>query len=222
VDPTIRDLGAGVKGARRQKGFCRDSYSVSQVRQILGRIDTSTLLGKRDFALIGLLARCGLRTIEVSRAKVGDIRQVGDKTVLFVQSKGSNSKDEFVVLVANTINAIMDYLIARGSSKPNDPLFASVGDGNRGCGISTRTIRHITKCRARACGIDSPRLSAHSYRHFMVTTAVSAGVPLDEVREAARHASIQSTQLYMHNVNRSQGVAETKVDEVLGDPVDAE
>lgn len=58
----------GIKGTRRQKGFCRDPLTVEQVTELLNSINRSSLLEKRDFALLNLLARTGLRTIEVTRA----------------------------------------------------------------------------------------------------------------------------------------------------------
>jgi len=171
------NIARGVKGSRRQKGFCRDAFSVEQVQSILGSIDTTTLVGKRDFALINLLARTGLRTIEVIRADVGDIRQVGDETILTLQRKGSDSKDEIVVLVGNSLQPINNYLTARGGTTPSSPLFASLSDGNWGQRLSTRTIRRIVKTHLRACGLGAnSRLTSHSFRHFLVTTSLRQGV----------------------------------------------
>lgn len=209
------NISRGIKGVRRQKGFCRDPLTVEQVNELLNSIDRTTLIGKRDFALLNLLARTGLRTIEVSRADVGDRRQVGGETILIVQGKGADAKDEIVVLVENTLQPIMDYVIARNGTKPTSPLFASVGDGNRGARLSTRTIRKIVKERLRSIGVDSPRLTSHSFRHFMVTSALQAGVPLQEVQQAARHTSILSTMLYAHNINRASGVAEKALDKFI-------
>ncbi len=167
---------------------------------------------RRGYAIISLLARCGLRTAECVTAQVQDIRRLGDETVLYVQSKGTDDKTDFVVLVQNTLGPIMEYLISRGPTKPSDPLFAPIRANKP---ISTRTIRHLTKRRARNAKIDSPYLSAHSYRHFFCTTGVNSAVPLDEVREGARHASLASTQIYIHRANRAKGITEKKVDEAL-------
>jgi integrase/recombinase XerD len=209
------NVARGVKGRRRQKGFCRDAFSVEQVQTLLGSIDRSTLIGKRDYALLNLLARTGIRTIELVRADVGDIRQVGGETILMLQGKGSDSKDEIVVLVNNSLQPIMDYILARGDSNAAAPLFGSLSDGNWGERICTRTVRRIVKTRLRLTGTESSRLTAHSFRHFLVTTALQNGVSLQETQQAARHASLQSTMLYAQNLRRTCGVAEKKVDEVL-------
>jgi site-specific recombinase XerD len=74
---------------------CRDAFSVEQISELFNSIDCSTLLGKRDFALLNILARTGLRTIEVTRADVGDIRQVGGVTEKLINwtLRGHQTKD---------------------------------------------------------------------------------------------------------------------------------
>ena len=67
------NVAKGIKGARRSRGFRKDSLTIPQIKELLGGIDRSTLRGKRDYALINLLIRTGVRTIEVTRADVGDI-----------------------------------------------------------------------------------------------------------------------------------------------------
>ena len=58
------NIAKGIKGAKRPHGFRKDPLTVAQVKELLNDVDRSTLLGKRDFALINLLIRTGIRTIE--------------------------------------------------------------------------------------------------------------------------------------------------------------
>ena len=60
--------------------------------------------------------------------------------------------------------------------------------------------------------IDNPRLSAHSFRHFFATQSLRAGAQLLQVKEAMRHESIETTQKYLHAVDRIQNCAEKYVD----------
>ncbi len=60
----------------------------------------------------------------------------------------------------------------------------------------------------RAAGFDSERLTAHSLRHTAITQALLAGSPLQEVQQFARHSSINTTQVYAHNLDRLQGSCE--------------
>jgi len=91
----------------------KDPLTVDDVSGLLGSIDRSTIEGKRDYALINLLIRTGLRTIETIRADVGDIRQASGETVLSVQGKGRDEKDELVILTPPSLNPIREYLTAR-------------------------------------------------------------------------------------------------------------
>jgi integrase/recombinase XerD len=201
-----------VRGIKQPRGHLRESPTVSQVRRMLAQIDTSTVQGKRDFAAINLMARTGLRTIEVVRANVEDIKQEGGEALLFVQGKGRDSKDEFVLLTEASLGPILDYLSARGKVEPGEPLFASHSDRNAGQRLTTRTLREIAKSAFRSIGIDKKKLSAHSLRHFFATQSLKAGAPLLQVKEAMRHASIETTQKYLHNLDRVEHGAERYID----------
>jgi integrase/recombinase XerC/integrase/recombinase XerD len=201
-----------IKGIKQPKGHLRESPTVGQVKQMLTQIDASTLQGKRDFAAINLMARTGLRTIEVIRADVEDIKQEAGEALLFVQGKGRDSKDEFVLLTEASLKPILDYLKARGKVDPGDPLFVSASDRNGGRRLTTRTLRQISKDAFRSIGIDKKKLSAHSLRHFFATQSLKAGAPLLQVKEAMRHSSIETTQRYLHNLERVEKGAERYID----------
>ena len=62
------DVAKNVKGVKQPRNNLRESPTVGQVQAVLAKLDTTTVQGKRDFALINLMARTGLRTIEVIRA----------------------------------------------------------------------------------------------------------------------------------------------------------
>jgi len=202
------NIAKGIKGVKQPRNHLREALTISQVKDVLNNIDISTVQGKRDFAIINLMARTGLRTIEVIRADVEDIRQQGGEALLFVQGKGRDSKDEFVILMDAALKPIRSYLRARSSSNHNSPLFASLSDRNRGERLTTKTIRESVKNHLRAAKIDSPKLCAHSLRHFFATESLKAGSPLLQVKDAMRHASISTTEKYIHNLNRIENGAE--------------
>jgi integrase/recombinase XerD len=210
------DVTRGVKGAKQRRGYKKEPLTIEQIKMLLGSIDRSTLIGKRDYALLNLLIRTGLRTIEVARADVGDIRQEGGETILWVQGKGRDDKDEFVVLTEATMRPIREYLRERGKVQPDEPLFAGAGNKNRGR-LTTRTISRIVKERLRAVGIDDDRITAHSLRHTAVTLTLRAGASIQEAQAMARHANINTTMIYAHNINRVKNAAEKRIDELLGD-----
>lgn len=202
------NIAKDIKGVTRPRGHLREPLTVGQVRSLLNQVDTSTIQGKRDFAIINLLARTGLRTIEVARASVEDLKQEGGEALLYVMGKGRDSKDDFVLLTEPALRPILAYLKARGWQDPEDPLFASLSDRNYGGRLSTRTIRKILKDNLRAIDIDSPKLSSHSLRHFFATHSLRSGAELQQVQAAMRHASIKTTERYLHNLDRIERGAE--------------
>ncbi len=209
------NIAKGIKGAKKTKGFRKDPLTVDQVRELLSVVDRSTLSGKRDHALLNLLIRTGLRTIEVIRAEVGDIRQEGGEAVLWIQGKGRDAKDEFVLLTEETLKPINEYLQARGRAEDGDSLFTSLSDRNRNQKLTTRTVRGIAKYNLKGIGLDSERLTAHSLRHTAITLSLMGGATIQEAQALGRHADINTTLIYAHNINRIIQAPERKIDALL-------
>jgi integrase/recombinase XerC/integrase/recombinase XerD len=201
-----------IKGVKQPRGQLKEVPTIPQAQELLGKIDIGSIAGKRDFAMINLMMRCGLRTCEVVRANIEDIRQEGGVPALFVQGKGRDSKDEFSVLTEKTLKPILDYLQTRNNPKPEEPLFISYSDRNAGQRLTTRTLSAIAKYYLREIGLNSKFITCHSFRHFFVTFALQGGAPLIQVQQAARHASIETTQRYIHNMDRIAGAAERFID----------
>jgi site-specific recombinase XerD len=190
----------------------RDAATRDQAREMLASIDTTTAAGLRDYALVNLAARCGLRCCELRRADIEDIRNEQGKRVLWVHGKGRASKDAAVVLTEKAEAPIRAWLQARGQAEPSAPLFCSFSDRNRGGRLTTRSISSIVKQSFRDIGIDDPRLSAHSLRHFTVTDAIDHGAQPVQVQAMARHADISTTMNYYHAHDRFTNPAEAFVD----------
>jgi integrase/recombinase XerC/integrase/recombinase XerD len=202
------DITRDVKGFRKPHGFNKDCLSREQVKDVLNALHKSSLEGLRDYALVSLMARTGLRDIEVSRAKVSDIRPESGETVLWVQGKGRDSADAFVLVTAAAEKPIRQWLQARGPVPEDAPLFCSLSDRNRGQGLSTRSISRICKEAFRSVGLDSSRLSAHSLRHTAISMALRGGASLQQAQAMARHTDPKTTLVYAHNLSRVQDGAE--------------
>ena len=97
------NITTGIKAPKMDKGHKRDYLSGKQIAEVLDTTDRNTLEGKRNFAIMAVMSTCGLRTVEIVRANVEDIRTLGNITVLYVQGKGRNDKKEFVQLTAPVI-----------------------------------------------------------------------------------------------------------------------
>ena len=212
------NIASQIKGQKKPKGFKKDALSVNQARKLLTDMETETLSGARDYALVNLLVRTGLRTIEATRADIEDIRQQGEQAVLFIQGKGRDSKDDLVILTEETLEPIRAYISMRGQGvKDSSPLFISHSDRNYGERLTTRSISRIVKDRLQASGLDDRRLTAHSLRHTAVTFSLIGGASIQEAQTLARHSDINTTLIYAHNLDRISKAPELKIDALLGD-----
>lgn len=198
------NVAAHIKGAKLNKEHKKDYLNSRQVRAILAKIDRSSLQGLRNYAIMVLMITGGLRTIEVSRANVEDLRTLGDNTVLYLQGKGRDEKTEYVKVDPRVEEAIRDYLKTRGTAAPSDPLFSSTSNNSKGGRLTTRSVSAIAKGCLVAAGYNSDKLTAHSLRHTAVTLSLLAGKNITEVQQFARHSNIATTMIYNHALDKAK------------------
>ena len=204
-----------IKSGHISKNFKKDYLTGSQARQILNSIDRSTIKGKRDYAMLVTMLTMGLRTIEVTRANIEDIRTKGNTTVLYVQGKGHEEKDDLIRMPQHVEAAIRDYLSVRQIDSQSEPLFPSLSNHNADGRMTTRSIRRIVKNAFIAAGYDSPRLTAHSTRHTAATLSLLNGASLQQTQELLRHRNIGTTEIYAHNIDATSNPAATDVEKAI-------
>lgn len=214
----VPNIARGIKGAKRSAGTTKAALTPEQAKKVLDHTKNSgdNIEHKRDYAIINLLIRTGLRTIEIARANIEDITQSGGETLLYIQGKGRDSKDAFVVLTEATLEPILEYLEARPTAEPEEPLFASYGNRNKGGRMTTRSLRRIIKGELVGAGYDRKNITTHSLRHTAVTLSLLAGATIQEAQGMARHANINTTLRYAHNLDRIANAPERKIDRLLG------
>lgn len=198
------NIAAHIKGAKLDREHKKDYLTSRQAKTVLTDIDRTTPQGLRDYAIIALMMTGGLRTIEVVRADAGDLRTLGDNTVLYIQGKGRDEKTEYVKLSPQVEAAIRDYLKTRGEVASTAPLFTSMSNNSKGQRMTTRSVSGIAKACMQEAGYNSSRLTAHSLRHTAVTLSLIAGRPLEEVQQFARHANIGTTMIYNHALDKAK------------------
>lgn len=203
----------------------KECLSRDAVPVVADSIDRETEAGKRLYAMFLLGVVDGLRTIELSRANVEDIRTIGNRTYLYVQGKGHDEKDSPVLLPAEVKEAIDQYLTAR-KDKPTgkSPLFVGtannskpgsvklvkdkrtgiqkeeVNDGR----IAPTTISTMIKTMLKNAGYDSTTLTAHSLRHTSGTGVYKATHNLYLTQQHQRHCDPSTTEIYVHAEEREE------------------
>ena len=191
--------------------FKKDYLTPQQIKAILSSVDRGNIEGLRNYAVLALMTTGGLRTVEIIRANIEDIRKLSGVSVLYIQGKGHTDKEDFVKLDPNVEMAIRDYLKERDNLANDAPLFVSESRRNKGGRLTTRTISGICKKAMRTAGYDSERLTAHSLRHTAVTLALLGGESIEDVQRFARHQNISTTQIYAHNLDRMKSHCESTI-----------
>lgn len=215
------NIAQGVKGPSRQKKFQKQALTDEQSRALLNYAEGTNA---RDYAIINLALRCGLRTIEVVRANVGDITYKGGRRILKVWGKGKvmgDKEEDFVILTDKAYEPIRAYLATRPNAKPYEPLFTtnkgpkrteiegrqvetSNADAKHGERLTTRTISQICKDALTAVGLTGHEYTAHSLRHTCGCTIIRHAGSLQDVQYVLRHSSSKTSEIYLESIKEEQ------------------
>lgn len=185
-----------VKGNRRPLSHSRAILTEADIRQLLRVLDDTTLLGKRDQAMVYLMLYAGFSEIEIIRADVRDIEHTLLGRFLRVQGKGRAGKDRQAPLDPPVIEKIERYLEARDSVLPEHPLFVSHGHRSNGQRLNTRSVRsRINRCLA-AANLKRSGVSPHSLTHTAPLIWLNKGMDIEEVMKRMRHGTRDTTLIY--------------------------
>ena len=210
--PNVAD---NVKAVKLDKGHKKDYLTSGQVKGLLSTSKGDSLSEKRDYAVLALMVTSGLRTIEVARANIEDMRTVADFTALYIQGKGHTEKTDYVKLTQPVEDAIRAYLKARGKTSGAEPLFSSISNRDKGQRMTTRSISRIVKGHLLEAGLDSDRLTAHSLRHTTATLNLLNGGSIEETQQLLRHTSINTTLIYSHALERAKNNSEQRISNAI-------
>lgn len=205
------NIAAHIKGAKLDSEYKRDYLTTKQVSKLLDAIDTSTLKGLRDYAVLSLMVTTGLRTISIVRADIGDIRTAGDSVALYYQGKGHEEKADYVKIAEPVEDAIRKYLVLRGETDSSAPLFSSISNRNSGGRMTTRSISRVAKNHLIEIDLKSDRLTAHSLRHTAATLNLLNGGTVEETKQLLGHANINTTLIYSHALERAKNDSESRI-----------
>ena len=194
------NVAKGIKSPKRKQQFKKQPLLPAQATALLNYYQDKAL---RDYAIINLLLRTGLRTVEVIRASVEDIVFKGSQRVLLIKGKGRDEKDNFVLLTDKTYQPIAEYLTTR-TATASSPLFTSTSNNSKGERLTTRTISYIAKEGLNAIGLDERSFTAHSLRHTGATTILRATGDLEQTRLFCRHTNPATTLIYTATLNEER------------------
>lgn len=197
-----KNITENVKGVVVNNSHKKKPLNIEQTKEFLSIIDNI-----RDKALMALLITTGLRTIEINRAEIEDIKIVNGEVLLFIQGKGKDEKDDYVKVDGYVFELLVKYL----NNRKTGALFISESANGYGKSLSTRSIRGIFKKWSRKMGLDDKMYSCHSTRHTFVNTALQLGESLQDVSRQARHSNIATTMIYVEELNKMNSTIEHKI-----------
>ena len=194
----VADITRGIDGIKVNTDFSHAPLTLDQTRRVLNQA-----ADLRDRAILLLMFGTGLRCAEVATAKIQGLQLEAGHQVLYVKGKGRTSYDEFVLIQPPVMAAINAYLETRPGYQPDEPLFTSKANRNRGQEMTALSLSRLVKGYLVTALKESvplhqlERYSAHSTRHTYAHLALDAGCGLLEVQTGLRHANPKTTMRYI-------------------------
>ena len=162
-----------------------------QVQRVLSQCDRTTSQGRRDYAILLLLARLGLRACEIVALTLDDIHwEAGE---ISIQGKGNRSA--LLPLPPDVGQAVAASLENDRPACSTRHVFIRMKAPRRGFANSEAISTIVARTLKRA-GIDSPHTGAHLFRHTLATQMLRQGAALAHIALLLRHRSLNTTTLY--------------------------
>lgn len=162
--------------------------SRQDVEALVSSCDRSTAAGVRDYAMLMLLARLGMRSIEVSRLELGDI----DWRAGEIRIRGKARRTDRMPLPVEVGDALSAYLIAVRPKSQDRHVFLTLRAPIRN--VPADLLGDVVRRACLRAGL--PHVGAHRLRHALATALLSDGVPLVDISVVLRHQDLATTALY--------------------------
>lgn len=167
-----------------------DVLSTDEIDRIIAAVDTRTVKGRRDSAILEVLYSCGLRVSELVSLRLCDLF-FGEG---YIRVIGKGDKQRLVPISAVARDKIQIYLEDRRCVQSRDER---VFLNNRGSGLTRVMIFTLLRQAALRAGITA-RISPHTFRHSFATHLLRGGAGIRQVQEMLGHESILTTEIYTH------------------------
>ena len=196
------ELAAGiqrVKGVKLLGVRLGNWLTAEQGRNLLTRVDTDELRGKRDRAMLATLLGCGLRRAELVKLKIEDLDQREEHWVI-VNLVGKGGHVRTVPMPQWVKNAIDQWVASAGIV--SGPIFRQVNKASRilGNGVTPKVVWSVVRKAAAKCGI--PAIAPHDLRRTCARLCHEAGGELEQIQFLLGHVSVQTTERYLGSKQR--------------------
>jgi integrase/recombinase XerD len=188
-----RDLAASVPRVCKYRQSTPPAFlSPEEVARVLATPDRSTPTGRRDYAILLLLARLGLRAGEIVSLELDDIRWRTAEIVV----RGKGRIVDHLPLLLDIGEALAAYLHEDRGVSASRRIFLRIWAPHIGL-TGPAAVGHIVRLALARAGIcRSGRGAAHLFRHGLATKMIRNGASLSEISEVLRHRSQTTTSIY--------------------------
>lgn len=161
------------------------------IQRVLSSCDRTTIGGRRDYAILLLLARLGLRAGEIVSLKLDDLDWLNG----CVSIRGKGGKSARLPMPIDVGEAIVDYLQNGRPQSSSRILFLRETAPIAGF-RDQQAIGSVVRRALKRAGIDAPRKGSHQFRHALATSMLHRGASLSEIGEILRHQLPRTTTIY--------------------------
>ena len=171
-------------------------WTEDDLTKLFSGIDRGNPAGKRDYAMLLIIARLGLRSSDVRQLRLGDIRWK-DKAISIVQHKTKVSLE--LPLLDDVGWALIDYLKHGRPESADDHVFLRMLAPFEPF-ENTSGLNSILARRAQQAGVksDAGAKTVHSLRHALASRLLKQEVPLDDIMRIMGHVNRKTTGIYLH------------------------
>jgi integrase/recombinase XerD len=160
----------------------------TEIKALLASCDRATPMGRRDYAILVLLVRLGLRAAEVAGLRLDDIDWRAGEIIV----RGKRHTEERLPLPSDVGEAIAAYLSGGRPRRPEREVFLRVFAPIRS--LDPQSVSDRVRVAAERCGLGS--FGAHRLRHTAGTQMLRGGASLTEVAQVLRHRRVATTAIY--------------------------
>jgi integrase len=194
VDATVLDVVPAVRSSRQAR--IPSVWDPGDVARILEAVDRGNPCGKRDYAIILLVARLGLRGVDVKRLEFADFDWPGNRLSVVQAKTGHRVQSPLLKEVGW---AVIDYL-RHGRPACDCPQVFVRHTAPIGAFSDQDHLHQILVKHARVAHVavgEHRRHGMHSLRHSLATRLMEDGTPVEQIADILGHQSVASTGVYL-------------------------
>ena len=160
------------------------------VARLLVSCDRTTAVGRRDFAILVMLSRLGVRACEVAKLRLADIDWRAGELIV----RGKQNRDERLPFPADVGDALVDYLRHSRPAWKDPHVFLTARAPFRPLTGGAGAIGQVVRSACQRSGLDP--VGVHRLRHALASEMLARGASLQEISQVLRHRHLSTTAIY--------------------------